>query len=112
MSHIPILKPEDASRFLFGVMPSTVASDIFVVVAIKDKAIEHWAAATTREKAVAAVEKKLLPGWTATLTRRHLTTHRATRLKMRKQRAKVVSAPAICSGHTLEEMRAFIGRFF
>jgi hypothetical protein len=63
-------------------MLSTVASDIFVVLAKKDKAIEYWAAATIRENAVAAVQKELLPGWTAALTRRRLTTHRATRLKM------------------------------
>jgi hypothetical protein len=31
-------------------------------------AIEYWAAATVREKAVAAVEKELPPGWTARLT--------------------------------------------
>jgi hypothetical protein len=63
-------------------MRITIAPDIYVVVAKKDTTIEYWAAATVREEAVAAVEKELLPGWTATLTRRHLTTHRATRLKM------------------------------
>jgi hypothetical protein len=63
-------------------MRSIVASDIHVVIAKKDNAIEYWAAATVRDKAVAAVEKELLPGWTATLTRRHLTSQRATRLQM------------------------------
>jgi len=58
-------------------------SDICVVMVKKENAIEYWAAATVSEKAVAAVEKELLPGWTATLTRRRLTSHRATRLKMR-----------------------------
>jgi hypothetical protein len=42
-------------------------------MAKKDNAREYWAAATVREKAVAAVEKELPPGWTATLTRRRLT---------------------------------------
>jgi hypothetical protein len=80
--HSLLYKPTGAA--LTRVMPSTVAPDIFVVVAKKDSAIEYWAAATIREKAVAAVEKELLPGWTATLTRRRLTTHSATRLlKMR-----------------------------
>ena len=61
----------------------TVAPDICVVVAKKDNTIEYWAVATVREKAVAAVEKELPPGWTVTLTRRRLTSPRATRLKMR-----------------------------
>jgi hypothetical protein len=38
-------------------------------VAKKDNTIEYWAAATIREKAVAAVKKELLHGWTVTLTR-------------------------------------------
>jgi hypothetical protein len=63
-------------------MRSFVAPDICIVTAKKDNAIEYWAAATVREKAVAEVEQQLLPGWTAMLTRRHLTTHRATRLKI------------------------------
>jgi hypothetical protein len=64
------------------IMRSIVAPNIHVVIAKKDNAIEYWAATTVRDKAVAAVEKQLLPGWTATLTRRHLTAQRATRLKM------------------------------
>jgi hypothetical protein len=64
-------------------MRCIVIPDIHVVVAKKDNAIEYWAAATVRDEAVAAVEKELLPGWNAMLTRRHLTAHRATRLKMR-----------------------------
>ena len=64
-------------------MRITVPPDIHVVLAKKDKAIEYWAATTVRDKAVAAVEKELLPGWTATLTRRHLTMQRAARLKIR-----------------------------
>jgi hypothetical protein len=42
-------------------MRSIVTSDIHVVIAKKDAAIEYWAAATVRDKAVAAVEKELLP---------------------------------------------------
>jgi hypothetical protein len=59
------------------------ASDIYVVMAKKGDAVEYWAAAIVREKAVAAVEKELLPGWTAALTRRRLTAQRAAKLKMR-----------------------------
>jgi hypothetical protein len=65
-------------------MRTTVAPDICIVVAKKDNTIEYWAAATVRDKAVAAVEKELPPGWTVRLTRRHLTTQRATRLNMRR----------------------------
>jgi hypothetical protein len=72
-----------ARPFVTRVIRIALASDIHVVMAKKDNAIEYWAAATAREKAVAAVEKELPPGWTATLTRRHLTAPRATRLKMR-----------------------------
>jgi hypothetical protein len=64
-------------------MHNTVAPDIHVVLAKKDNVVEYWAAATLRDKDVATVEKELLPGWTASLTRRHLTAQRATRLKMR-----------------------------
>jgi hypothetical protein len=74
---------EPSGAVLIRIMHRTLSPDIYVVVAKKDNAIEYWAAATTRENAVAAVEKELPPGWTATLTRRHLTTHRATMLKMR-----------------------------
>jgi hypothetical protein len=70
-------------RVIIRVMRMSVAPDICVVVAKKDNAIEYWAVATVREKAVAAVEKELPPGWIVKLTRRHLTTPRATRLKMR-----------------------------
>ena len=51
-------------------MRITVAPDICIVMAEKDDAIEYWAAATVREKAVAAVEKQLLPGMDRNLTRR------------------------------------------
>jgi hypothetical protein len=54
-------------------MHNTVAPDIHVVLAKKDNVVEYWAAATLRDKDVATVEKELLPGWTASLTRRHLT---------------------------------------
>jgi hypothetical protein len=63
-------------------MGIALASEIYVVVAKKDATIEYWGVATDRDKALAAVEKELPPGWTATLTRRCLTKHRATRLKM------------------------------
>jgi hypothetical protein len=51
-------------------------SGIYVGLAKKDATIEYWAAATIREKAVAAVEKELGPGWIVTLTDRRLTGQR------------------------------------
>jgi hypothetical protein len=46
---------------------------IYVVRAEKNGLLEHWAAATLEENAVAAVETELGPGWTVTLTEGRLT---------------------------------------
>jgi hypothetical protein len=64
-------------------MSNALAGGIYVVMAKMDDEVEYWAAATVRDKAVAAVEKHLPPGWTATLTERRLTAQRAAALKMR-----------------------------
>jgi hypothetical protein len=64
-------------------MNKALADRVYVVRANKDGTTEFWAASTIRESAVAAVEKQIGPGWTVTLTRRHLTAHRLSRLKMR-----------------------------
>ena len=55
---------------------------VYVVRAEKDGLSEHWAAATLEANAVAAVERKLGPGWTVTLTDGRLTS-RLSALKMR-----------------------------
>jgi hypothetical protein len=49
-------------------MSRHLVGGIYVVEAKKDGVTEHWAAATLRENAVAAVEKELGPGWIAILT--------------------------------------------
>ena len=54
---------------------------IYVVQAKKDDTIEYWAAAMIKQKAVAAVEKRLGPG--VTLTDRRLTGQRLSKLRMR-----------------------------
>jgi hypothetical protein len=54
---------------------------IYIVEAKKDGVTDHWAAATIRENAVAAVEKELGPGWIVTLTDR-VTSRRLSMLKM------------------------------
>ena len=56
---------------------------IYVVWAKKDDTIEYWTAAIIKQKAVAAVEKQLGPGWTVTLTDRRLTGQRLSKLRMR-----------------------------
>jgi hypothetical protein len=63
-------------------MRSSVVGSVYVVQAIKDDKTEFWAAATVREKAVAAVERELGDGWTVTLTDRRLTRQRLSMLKM------------------------------
>jgi hypothetical protein len=63
-------------------MGNVLVGGIYVVQAIKGNQIEYWAAATIRERAVAAVEKELGPGWTITLTDRRLTGQRLSKLRM------------------------------
>ena len=64
-------------------MRRRLVGGIYVVEVKKDHVTEYWAAATLQEKAVAAVEKELGPGWIATLTDRRLTSQRLSMLKMR-----------------------------
>ena len=66
-----------------GYMGNVLVGGIYVVQAKKDDKIEYWAAATIQEKAAAAVEKELGPGWTVTLTDRRLTGQRLSKLRMR-----------------------------
>ena len=56
---------------------------IYVVEAKKEGVTEHWAAATIRENAIAAVEKELGPGWIAILTDHRLASQQLSTLKMR-----------------------------
>jgi hypothetical protein len=63
-------------------MRNRVSGGIYVVEAMKDGAVEYWAAATLRENAVAAVAKQLGPEWVVTLTDRRLTNQRLSILKM------------------------------
>jgi hypothetical protein len=63
-------------------MKNALVGGIYVVQAKKGNTIEYWAAATIKEKAVAAVEKELGPGWSGTLTDRRLTGQRLSKLRM------------------------------
>lgn len=64
-------------------MSNVLVGGIYVVQATKGDQIEYWAAATIREKAVAAVEKELGEGWTVRLTDRRLTGQRLSKLRLR-----------------------------
>ena len=64
-------------------MGNVLVGGIYVVQAIKGDQTEYWAAATIREKAVAAVEKELGAGWSVTLTDRRLTGQRLSKLRLR-----------------------------
>jgi hypothetical protein len=64
-------------------MGNVLVGGIYVVQATKGHQVEYWAAATIREKAVAAVEKELGGGWTLVLTDRRLTGQRLSRLGLR-----------------------------
>jgi len=63
-------------------MRNRVSGGIYVVKAMKDGAIEYWAAATLREKVVAAVVEQLGPEWIVTLIEQRLTNQRLSILKM------------------------------
>jgi hypothetical protein len=59
------------------------ASDVHIVAATKDSQTEYWVAATQCEEAVAAVQQLLLPGWTASLTDRRISSAQAAVLHLR-----------------------------
>ena len=64
-------------------MSRHLVGGIYVVEAKKDGVTEHWAAATLRENAVAAVEKELGRGLIAILTDHRLASQQLSTLKMR-----------------------------
>ena len=64
-------------------MSRHLVGGIYVVETKKDGITEHWAAATLRENAVAAVKKELGPGWIAILTDHRLASQQLSTLKMR-----------------------------
>jgi hypothetical protein len=63
-------------------MRKRIFGGIYVVAAMKDGAVEYWAAATLQEDAVAAVHKQIGPDWLITLTDQRLTNKRLSTLKM------------------------------
>jgi len=64
-------------------MTDKLAGDICVVATSKGNMTVYWAAATPQAEAAAIVQKRLPPGWTATLTDRQLTPDQVAVLKLR-----------------------------
>jgi flagella basal body P-ring formation protein FlgA len=64
-------------------MTDKLAGSIYVVATSKGNMTVYWAAATQQSEAVAIVQKRLPPGWTAILTDRQLTPDQVTALKLR-----------------------------
>jgi hypothetical protein len=69
-------------------MAKTLIGGIQIVKATKGRESQFWAAATPRDKAAAAVQKRLSPGWTAELTNQRLSLHQAATLKLRPNRVQ------------------------
>jgi hypothetical protein len=64
-------------------MTNTLAGGIYVVATSKGNMTVYWAAATHEAEAVATVQRRLPPGWTAILTDRQLTPDQVAILKLR-----------------------------
>ena len=62
-------------------MTDTFVDGLRVVVATKGRERQFWVAATPRDKAAAAVQRRLEDGWKATLTDRQITVRQAHKLK-------------------------------
>ena len=77
------MKRANSGRHQKDNMGNVLVGGIYVVQATKGDQTEYWAAATIREKAVAAVEKELGAGWSITLTDRRLTGQRLSKLRLR-----------------------------
>jgi hypothetical protein len=64
-------------------MTETFVTGLHVVVATNGPNREFWVAVTPRNKAVAAVQKRLEDGWKASLTDQKITVRQAHKLKLR-----------------------------
>jgi hypothetical protein len=62
--------------------PMEYRDKIWIVVSTKGNTTLHWAAATSSEDAVTAVELLLGPGWTVALTERHITPEQVAALRL------------------------------
>jgi hypothetical protein len=64
-------------------MANVLAEGVHVVATSKGNMTVYWAAATDLAEAVAIVQQRLPPGWTAVLTDRQLTPDEIASLKLR-----------------------------
>ena len=72
-----------ADRSIFASMDDMLEHEIYVLIASGNGKSEFWAAATTRERALAEVRQHLPLGWMVALTEHYLTPHEATSLGIR-----------------------------
>jgi hypothetical protein len=73
--------------------------DVYIVAASKNGRTELWAAATPRQRAAAAVQRLLPPGWRVTPLGWRLSPTKAAALKMSSNSVcKLVSSAAIDRG--------------
>jgi hypothetical protein len=79
-------------------MTDKLAGDICVVATSKGNMTVYWAAATAQAEAAAIVQKRLPPGWTATLTDRQLTPDQVAVLKLRPGDVRQLKFRAMFSG--------------
>jgi hypothetical protein len=68
---------------IFASMDDMFEHEIYVVIASGNGKSEFWAAATTRERALAEVRQHWPLGWIVALTEHYLTPHEATALGIR-----------------------------
>ena len=64
-------------------MANAPAGGIYVVATSRGNMTVYWAAATEQAEAVATVQRRLPPGWTAVLTDRRLTPDEIASLRLR-----------------------------
>jgi hypothetical protein len=79
-------------------MPDAPGGGIYVVATSKGNMTVFWAAATEQAEAVATVQQRLPPGWTAVLTDRRLTPDEITYLKLRPGGVRQLKFRGVFSG--------------
>jgi hypothetical protein len=80
-------------------MTNTPAGAIHVVATSKGNMTVYWAAATLEAEAVATVQRRLPPGWTAILTDRQLTPDQVAILKLRPGDVRQLKFRAVFGGN-------------
>jgi hypothetical protein len=71
-----------AGQVIVGFMRAEYAGNLYVVAATKDGKTDYWVASSSREEAVATVQRIVEPGWRVSLTERRISPKQATALKL------------------------------